>query len=167
MRILSVADASELITLPTTTIFPSGWMATERPTDPVSSAPGIAGLVTTPPLPNDPSSAPELVNLATSRVAPDWTPDWPTATTLPSLCTAAPNRRGVADRTHRGARQALLGSGELNLLRWVGGRGNTNHWQVMDPRQVAGEARRPSSGRRVAPPAGARPLVVPLAEPRT
>jgi hypothetical protein len=78
------------------------------------------------------------------------------------LCAAA----GVADRTYRRARQALLGSGELNLLSGVGGRGNTNHWQVMDPRQVAGEARRPSSGRRVAPPAGARPLVVPLAEPR-
>jgi hypothetical protein len=78
------------------------------------------------------------------------------------LCAAA----GVADRTYRRARQTLLGSGELNLLSGVGGRGNTNHWQVMDPRQVAGEARRPSSGRRVAPPAGARPLVVPLAEPR-
>jgi hypothetical protein len=78
------------------------------------------------------------------------------------LCAAA----RVGDRTYRRARQALLGSGELNLLSGVGGRGNTNHWQVMDPRQVAGEARRPSSGRRVAPPAGARPLVVPLAEPR-
>jgi hypothetical protein len=78
------------------------------------------------------------------------------------LCAAA----GVADRTYRRGRQGLLGSGELNLLSGVGGRGNTNHWQVMDPRQVAGEARRPSSGRRVAPPAGARPLVVPLAEPR-
>jgi hypothetical protein len=78
------------------------------------------------------------------------------------LCAAA----RVGDRTYRRARQALLGSGELNLLSGVGGRANTNHWQVMDPRQVAGEARRPSSGRRVAPPAGARPLVVPLAEPR-
>ncbi len=77
------------------------------------------------------------------------------------LCAAA----GVADRTYRRARQALLGSGELNLLSGVGGRGNTNRWQVVDPRQVAGEARRPSSEQRVAPPAGARPLVVSLAEP--
>ncbi len=77
------------------------------------------------------------------------------------LCAAA----GLADRTYRRARQALLASGELILLSGVGGRGNTNRWQVPDPRLVAGEPRRPSSGRRVAPPAGARPLVVSLAEP--
>src|ERR1035437_10226894 len=125
MRILSVADASELITLPTTTIFPSGWMATERPTDPVSSAPGIAGLVTTPPLPNDPSSAPELVNLATSRVAPDWTPDWPTATTLPSLCTAVPNSRALAavGGDGRSRRRGRLRRGSLDRTAVRGGGG--------------------------------------------
>jgi hypothetical protein len=78
------------------------------------------------------------------------------------LCVAA----GLADRTYRRARQALLASGELILLSGVGGRGNTNRWQVPDPRRVAGEPRRPSSGRRVVPPAGARPLVVALAKPR-
>jgi hypothetical protein len=76
------------------------------------------------------------------------------------LCAAA----GLADRTYRRARQALLASGELILLNGVGGRGNTNRWQIQGPRLLASESRRPSSGRRVPPPAGARPLVAPLAE---
>jgi hypothetical protein len=78
------------------------------------------------------------------------------------LCVAA----GLADRTYRRARQALLASGELILLSGVGGRGHTNRWHVLYPRRVAGEPRRPSSGRRVVPPAGARPLVVAHAKPR-
>jgi hypothetical protein len=76
------------------------------------------------------------------------------------LCAAA----GVADRTYRRARQALLASGELILLSGVGGRGNTNRWRIQDPRLLGGESRRPSSGQRVAPPAGVRPLLVSLAE---
>ena len=71
---------------------------------------------------------------------------------------------GVADRTYRRARQALIASGELLLLSGVGGRGNTNRWQIQAPRLLAGESRRTSSARRVPPPAGARPLVGPLVE---
>jgi DnaA N-terminal domain len=76
------------------------------------------------------------------------------------LCAAA----GVADRTYRRARQALLASGELILLSGVGGRGNTNRWRIQDPRLLGGESRRPLSGQRVAPPAGVRPLLVSLDE---
>ncbi len=68
----------------------------------------------------------------------------------------------MADRTYRRARQALIASGELILLRGVGGRGNTNRWQIQDPRPLAGDPERPSRGRRVAPPPGARPLVASL-----
>ena len=77
-------------------------------------------------------------------------------TTL-QLCNAA----RLADRTYRRARQALLASGELVLLSGVGGRGNTNRWEIPDPRLLAGD---PSTlvGRRVPPPAGARPLVAPV-----
>ena len=78
------------------------------------------------------------------------------------LCAAA----GLPDRTYRRARQALLASGELILLSGVGGRGNTNRWQIQNPRLSGGEPRRPSSGRRAAPPAGARPLVAALAADR-
>jgi len=69
------------------------------------------------------------------------------------LCTAA----GIADRTYRRARQALLATGELSLVSGVGGRGNTNVWRVRNPRSDAAEPRR--AARRVAPPAAARPLV--------
>jgi hypothetical protein len=71
------------------------------------------------------------------------------------LCGAA----GLADRSYRRARQALLASGELVLLSGGGGRGNVNHWQIPDPRARAGEQPRPATGRRVPPPAGARPLM--------
>jgi hypothetical protein len=74
--------------------------------------------------------------------------------TTAQLCSAA----GLADRTYRRARQALLASGELVLLSGVGGRGNANRWEISDPRLLAGEPGRPV-GRRVPPPAGARPLV--------
>ena len=77
--------------------------------------------------------------------------------TTEQLCSAA----GLADRTYRRARHALLMSGELVLLSGVGGRGNTNRWEIPDPRLLAGEASRPV-GRRVTPPAGARPLVAPV-----
>ncbi len=70
------------------------------------------------------------------------------------LCAAA----GVADRTYRRARTALLTSGQLELVSGVGGRGNTNVWTVRDPR-VTGEVLPRPAPRRVAPPAGARPLV--------
>ncbi len=69
------------------------------------------------------------------------------------LCAAA----GIADRTYRRARQELLATVELSLVSGVGGRGNTNVWQVRDPRSNAAEPRRVP--RRVAPPAGARPLL--------
>ena len=70
------------------------------------------------------------------------------------LCAAA----GIADRTYRRARAALLGPGQLELLSGAGGRGNTNVWTVRDPREI-GDARTTRTPRRVAPPAGARPLV--------
>jgi hypothetical protein len=70
------------------------------------------------------------------------------------LCAAA----GVADRTYRRARTSLLASGQLELVSGVGGRGNTNVWTVRDPR-VTGEVLPRPAPRRVAPPAGARPLV--------
>jgi hypothetical protein len=79
--------------------------------------------------------------------------------TTEQLCSAA----GLADRTYRRARQALLASGELVLLSGVGGRGNANRWEISDLRLLAGEPGRPSAGRRVPPPAGARPLVAPVA----
>ena len=77
--------------------------------------------------------------------------------TTEQLCSAA----GLADRTYRRARQALLASGELVLLSGVGGRGNANRWEISDPRLLAGEPTSPV-GRRVPPPAGARPLVAPV-----
>jgi hypothetical protein len=79
--------------------------------------------------------------------------------TTEQLCSAA----GLADRSYRRARQALLASGELVLLSGVGGRGNANRWEIPDPRLLAGEPGRPSASRRVPPPAGARPLVAPVA----
>ena len=48
------------------------------------------------------------------------------------LCAAA----GIADRTYRRARAALLASGQLELISGTGGRGNTNVWSVRDPSVV-------------------------------
>ena len=76
------------------------------------------------------------------------------------LCAAA----GIADRTYRRARAALLGSGQLELINGVGGRGNTNVWTVRDPREI-GDARTTLAPRRVAPPPGARPLVASAGSP--
>ncbi len=75
------------------------------------------------------------------------------------LCAAA----GVDDHTYRRARKDLLESGELVLVHRACGRGNTNVWEVRPPGAVAlaaGAGRRP---RRVAPPAGARPLLAAMA----
>ena len=70
------------------------------------------------------------------------------------LCAAA----GVTDRTYRRARAALLSSGELVLRGGTGGRGNTNCWEIADPRSRTAEVQ-PPSRRRVAPPSGQRPLL--------
>jgi hypothetical protein len=75
------------------------------------------------------------------------------------LCAAA----GVDDHTYRRARKDLLKSGELILVHRACGRGNTNVWDVRPPAGIApaaGAGRRP---RRVAPPAGARPLLAAIA----
>ena len=78
--------------------------------------------------------------------------------TTERLCAAA----GVADRTYRRARSALLASGELILRSGRGGRGNTNSWQIPDPRSRDAGVE-PVSSRRVAPPPGARPLIATVA----
>jgi hypothetical protein len=62
-----------------------------------------------------------------------------------------------------GSATRVLASGELVLLSGVGGRGNANRWEISDQRSCAGEPNRLSAGRRVPPPAGARPLVAPVA----
>ncbi len=78
------------------------------------------------------------------------------------LCAAA----GVDDHTYRRARKLLLESGELVLVHRACGRGNTNVWEVRSPGVPAAAAR---DGRwwphRVAPPAGARPLLAAVAGP--
>ncbi|MGI8559080.1 MAG: hypothetical protein ACR2ND_12385 [Solirubrobacteraceae bacterium] len=72
---------------------------------------------------------------------------------------------GVADRTYRRARHELLESGELTLLRGVGGRGNTNVWEVRAPTATMATGRPEPSHRRVTPPAGARPMLATVASP--
>jgi DnaA N-terminal domain len=74
--------------------------------------------------------------------------------TTRQLCAAA----SLSDTTYRRARSALLASGELVLVSGRGGRGRSNCWEIADPRACAGEAA-PVGRRRVAPPAGQRPLV--------
>ena len=80
--------------------------------------------------------------------------------TTERLCAAA----GVADRTYRRARAALLASGEVVLRGGSGGRGHTNCWEVQNPCARLG-ATPPARGRRVPPPAGARPLMATAAMP--
>ena len=80
--------------------------------------------------------------------------------TTERLCAAA----GVTDRTYRRARAGLLASGELVLRGGAGGRGNTNCWEIADPRSRAAEVRPPSL-RRVAPPSGQRPLLASVTAP--
>jgi hypothetical protein len=74
--------------------------------------------------------------------------------TTRQLCAAA----GLSDTTYRRARSALLASGELVLISGRGGRGKANCWEIADPRACADGAA-PAGRRRVAPPAGQRPLV--------
>jgi hypothetical protein len=71
---------------------------------------------------------------------------------------------GIADRTYRRARTALLASGLVELVNGVGGRGNTNVWTVRDPRET-GDAVSSHVPRRVAPPAAARPLIASAVSP--
>ena len=80
--------------------------------------------------------------------------------TTERLCAAA----GVTDRTYRRARAALLSSGELVLRGGTGGRGNTNCWEITDPRSRTAEVQ-PPSRRRVAPPSGQRPLLASVTAP--
>ena len=77
------------------------------------------------------------------------------------VCAAA----GVADRTYRRARPELLACGELVLLSGAVGRGNTNLWQVQASAETPASGGAGRSPRRVAPPAGARPLVATVAPP--
>lgn len=72
---------------------------------------------------------------------------------------------GVADRTYRRARRELLESGELALLSGAVGRGNTNVWQVRASAEIPAPRGRTLPPWRVVPPAGARPLLAPVASP--
>jgi hypothetical protein len=74
--------------------------------------------------------------------------------TTRQLCAAA----GLSETTYRRARTWLLASGELMLRSGSGGRGKANCWEIADPRACVGEAA-PVGRRRVAPPAGQRPLL--------
>jgi hypothetical protein len=65
---------------------------------------------------------------------------------------------GIADRTYRRARQALLASGELVLVSGTGARGHRNVWIVRDPRRRDGAAP-VRVARRVPRPAATRPLL--------
>ena len=56
------------------------------------------------------------------------------------LCAAA----GLSASTYRRARNALIASGELELVRGVGGRGRTNRWRIADLRVGR---RRPAASR--------------------
>ena len=80
--------------------------------------------------------------------------------TTERLCAAA----GISDRTYRRAHGPLLASGELVLRRMTRGRGNTNSWEIPDPRS-RGAVAGPRLLRRVAPPAGARPLLATVTPP--
>ena len=71
--------------------------------------------------------------------------------TTERLCAAA----GVADRTYRRARKTLLASGEVVLRCGSGGRGNTNCWEIPDPRTY--RAREPGGRRPACTAAGGCP----------
>jgi hypothetical protein len=75
------------------------------------------------------------------------------------ICAAA----GLADRTYRRARPGVLDSGELVLLSGARGRGNRNIWRVAPLTETPASARLGPSRRRVAPPAGVRPLLAQVA----
>ena len=80
--------------------------------------------------------------------------------TTEQLCAAA----GVSDRTYRRMRGRLLASGEVVVHSSAGGRGNANRWEIPHPR-AGTSAAAPRSRRRVAPPAGVRPLIATIAPP--
>ncbi len=73
---------------------------------------------------------------------------------------------GLADSSYRRARAALLASGEVVLAKDGGGRGNTNRWQVLQPRELGLQPTR-AAVRRTAPAPRARPLVAPLSSADT
>ena len=75
-----------------------------------------------------PVRGPERLLLATMAALADERGDVCDLSTE-QLCAAA----GIADRTYRRARTALLESGRLDLVSGAGGRGNTNVWTVRDP----------------------------------
>ena len=106
-----------------------------------------------------PVRGPERLLLATMAALADERGDVCDLSTE-QLCAAA----GIADRTYRRARTALLESGRLDLVSGAGGRGNTNVWTVRDPHD-GGDALAARTPRRVAPPAGARPLVASAGSP--
>ena len=81
--------------------------------------------------------------------------------TTAELCSAA----GITERTYGRVRGPLLALGELVLRSARCGRGNTNCWEISDPRAGAAGAA-PMRRRRVSPPAGARPLVASVPSPR-
>jgi hypothetical protein len=83
--------------------------------------------------------------------------------TTEELCRAA----GIAEKTYREARKALLRSGELVLLSGGGGRGRANRWQLRDPRVLADGPIASPGRERVAPPQGARPLLTATTTPDT
>lgn len=80
--------------------------------------------------------------------------------TTERACRAA----GLSDRSYRRARNALLAGGEVVVLSATGGRGNTNRWQVPDPRALA-RPTPPATARRVPAPRGARPLIAAVNSP--
>ncbi len=108
-----------------------------------------------------PVRGPERLLLATMAALADERGDVCDLSTE-QLCAAA----GIADRTYRRARTALLESGRLDLVSGAGGRGNTNVWTVLDPHD-GGDALAARTPRRVAPPAGARPLVTSASSPHS
>jgi hypothetical protein len=73
------------------------------------------------------------------------------------LCAAA----GLAPSTYRRARNALIASGELGLVRGLGGRGRPNRWRVADLRSVGQVGMSRPRRRTSATPA--RPLMTPAA----
>ena len=98
-----------------------------------------------------PARGPERLLLATMAAVADERGEVRDLSTE-QLCAAA----GIADRTYRRARTALLASGRLELVSGAGGRGNTNVWTVRDPRErgdaraAANAAARGAAGRRAA-----------------
>ena len=73
---------------------------------------------------------------------------------------------GMADRTYRRARAALLASGELVLDTAGGGRAKTNRWLLSDPRAVD-PCPAPAPRTRIAPSRTARPLIAAAKPPLT